>query len=104
MAYASPNKPPTPVRFKVTCIDDSGRPNEIPLSKWVRKGNVYTVIAYTIMVQQNTLGFFLDEIDLSGCEPYRTFHSSRFAQADVAPVMEAANEKVNENEIEFEPA
>ena len=56
------------------------------------------------MIQQKVLGFFLEEIDLSGCEPYKVFHSSRFAQADVAPVMEAANEKVNENEIEFEPA
>jgi len=104
MAYASPNKPPTPARFKVTCIDDRGRPNEVPLSKWVKKGNVYTVIAYTIMIQQNTLGFFLEEIDLSGCAPYKVFLACRFAQTDVAPVMEAVNENVDEKELEFEPA
>jgi len=31
------------------CINDAGRPKEIPINKWVKKGNAYTVI-FTVTV------------------------------------------------------
>lgn len=100
MAYKSPNRPPQPVRFKVTCVNDGDRPNEVPASKWVKKGQRYTVIGYSLMHQQGIVGFLLEEVDLSGCDPYRYFHSSRFAQADVDAFLEDVSEKVNEDELE----
>jgi hypothetical protein len=63
--------PPPP--FEVYCADDTNRPNEIPLSKWIRKGLWYTVIAVTKHNnQQGLISFTLEEIDLSDCQPYIT--------------------------------
>ena len=65
--------------FKVMCIRDSHKPNEIPSSHWVKKGQIYTVIEMNKMNQQNKLlGFKLEEIDLTSFFPYIYFSSDRF--------------------------
>lgn len=65
--------------FKVICLNDSNKPNDIPSSKWVKKGHIYTVIKVDILNMQNKqIGFQLEEIDLSDCFPYLYFISSRF--------------------------
>ena len=66
--------------IKCICIDDKKRPKEIPKSKWVKKGEVYTVIFALIISPQNTLAVQLDEIDLDeSCAPYDFFLAERFA-------------------------
>ena len=65
--------------FKVTCVNSSNKPNEIPSSHWIKKGEVYTVIEVNKLIQQNKLlGFKLEEIDLSPFFPYTYFSSERF--------------------------
>lgn len=66
--------------MKVICINDSDRPNEIPISKWVVKGKIYTIVkAWHIRQRPGTYGLELKEIDLSGCFPYLYFSANRFA-------------------------
>ncbi len=66
--------------FKVICIDDTCRPDGIPLSKWIKKDNMYTVIDIKKMnLQGGMLGYKLEEIDLDSCFPYQYFSAKRFA-------------------------
>lgn len=65
--------------FKVVCIDDRDRPGDVPNTKWVKKGKIYTVISIEKMNMQNgQIGFELEEIDLSDCFPYTRFAAWRF--------------------------
>ena len=65
--------------FKVICIHDEDRPNDIPTSRWVVKGEEYTVIKIERMnMQGNTLGYELEEIDLTPFFPYTRFGAWRF--------------------------
>lgn len=62
------------------CIDDSHKPNEIPNSKWVKKGEEYHVIYTITVLPQRILAFHLAEIELTEKEyPYEYFAASRFA-------------------------
>lgn len=89
--------------MRVVCINDSKRPSDIPVEKWVEKGKEYTVINIVRMVAQgNILGFILQEIDLSDCFPYECFAASRFAP--IEPKKEAKEEVVEELEVEQEHA
>jgi hypothetical protein len=69
--------------MKVVCINDSGRPNEIPITKWVKKADVYTVIDYIkYNIQGGKIAYILEEIDLTGCEPWKGFSEERFIPVD----------------------
>ncbi|MDP2692723.1 MAG: hypothetical protein Q8O88_03745 [bacterium] len=84
--------------MKVECIDASNRPNDIPVSKWVVKGQEYTVIkAAKLTMQGGILGFQLAEIDLSDCVPYLYFATSRFKEKE--PAVEKKEEK-EKSEVE----
>jgi len=63
----------------VIAEDISNRPNEIPISKWLTKGQEYNVVS-TIKcnTQGGEYGYVLEEIDLTGCEPYICFATRRF--------------------------
>jgi len=62
------------------CINDSNRPKEIPINKWVKKGNTYTVIFTVTVLPQKELGVQLAEIELTDRElPYEYFLANRFA-------------------------
>ena len=74
---------------EVICINDKDRPNEIPLSKWVKKGKTYTVIRFAKMAIQGGYGVQLQEIDLSDCRPYDFFGAHRFAPLHDGPLNEA---------------
>lgn len=66
--------------FKVICINDAERPNEIPASKWIKKGEIYTVLEVAKMrVQGGILGFKLYERNIDDCFPYQYFTATRFA-------------------------
>ena len=66
--------------IRCACINSKDRPNEIPKDKWVKKGEIYTVIFAIVVLPQRELGFQLDEIDLDeSCAPYEYFLANRFA-------------------------
>jgi hypothetical protein len=83
----------------VECIDDTFKPNDIPLSQWIVKGREYTVIGVFKMNMQNgILGFELAEINLNGCAPYKYYAASRFKVKELQPEV-AVTEKVEEEEL-----
>jgi hypothetical protein len=66
--------------IRCACINSKDRPNEIPKDKWVKKGEIYTVIFAIVVLPQRELGLQLDEIDLDeSCAPYEYFLANRFA-------------------------
>ena len=66
--------------FKALCIDDSKRPNDIPYSKWIKEGKLYTVTNVArLLMQEGRLGFKLAEVSLDGCYPYEYYAATRFA-------------------------
>jgi hypothetical protein len=68
--------------MKVICINDKNKPNDIPQSKWIEEGREYNVLKQIrCNTQGGLLGYELEEIDLTGCEPYLYFQASRFAPA-----------------------
>jgi hypothetical protein len=69
------------IPFKVICIHDEERPNDIPTSRWVVKGEEYTVIKVERMnMQGGKLAYELEEINLAKCcFPYTRFGAWRFA-------------------------
>lgn len=75
--------------MKVVCINDNNRPIRIPVEKWIKKGETYTVIATTMMnIQRNKIGVKLAEIELGqSCFPYEYFDADRFAIAKETPVL-----------------
>lgn len=89
--------------MKLICINDSDRPNDIPMSKWIKKGNHYTAIKFNKMnMQGGALGVQIEEIDLSDCFPHTHFLASRFIPLE--PLKEDKKENVKELEEELELA
>jgi hypothetical protein len=65
---------------KCMCINDKGRPETVPSSKWIKEGELYTVIYTTKVLPQNLLAFQLEEVELDeSCFPYEYFLANRFA-------------------------
>ena len=84
------------VNIPCVCLDDKMRPNEIPVSKWVKKNAAYTIIEFAVLNMQNRkIGVRLAEIDLSDCFPYTFFAVERFGIVDERLVKEA-NEAVQD--------
>jgi hypothetical protein len=84
--------------MKVICINDRDRPNEIPISKWIVKDKIYSVIKiWHIRQKPGTYGLELAEIDLSNCFPYLYFSANRFAPVmsnkDIEAILEKALEE-----------
>lgn len=66
--------------IETICINDRDRPKEIPVNKWIKKDEKYTVIYTVTVLPQKQLAFHLAEIDLDeSCHPYTYFLASRFA-------------------------
>jgi len=67
--------------MKLICIDDTGRPKEIPPSKWIVSMEEYCPIRIAKMAKQdNILGVELAEICLDETNaPYELFRLDRFA-------------------------
>lgn len=66
--------------IKCICINDNNRPSRVPESKWVKKGEEYTVIFTLVVLPQKTLAVQIDEINLDeSCSPYSFFLANRFA-------------------------
>lgn len=70
---------PKKVNIPVICVNDTGRPESIPLSKWIKKGQPYTIIEFWILnIQNRLIGVKLAEITLDGCDPYTCYAVTRF--------------------------
>ena len=68
------------MKVRAVCIDDQGRPNEIPISKWVKKGELYHITwIYNQHQQPGFKGVELAEFDISDCIPYNCYNLARFA-------------------------
>jgi hypothetical protein len=75
--------------MRVLCINSKDRPSEIPISKWVKENEVYTVTkAYTCITQNNIQGYELAELSLDGCAPYKFYAASRFIPLTEEDVLE----------------
>lgn len=73
--------------FDVVCVNDSNRPDGIPTSKWVKKGEIYTVIVVgRLMLQNGCMGFKLKQINIDDCFPYQFFSAERFRMLTVNPL------------------
>lgn len=82
--------------FKVICIDDKNKPNDIPSSKWIKAKQTYTVIEIKKMnIQGGLLGFKLEEVNLDGCAPYQFYAANRFRPVEETP------DEVLEKELEL---
>lgn len=66
-------------KVRCICIDDSNRPKEIPVSKWVVKDKEYTIVHVFYHPQQKIQGVELGEVELDdSCFPYGSFALKRF--------------------------
>lgn len=67
---------------KCICIDDSNRPKEISLQKWVKFEEIYHITHIYWHPSQGIQGVSIYEKPLDeSCEPYESFRLSRFGIA-----------------------
>ena len=95
----------TNIPFKVVCINDRNRPDGIPTSKWITKGEIYTVTKVSVMrIQNDMLGFKLEEKNIDDCIPYQYFDAARFLPLDIQSRLwaELELERILEEAIEEE--
>jgi hypothetical protein len=65
--------------IKVLCINDKGRPQEIPADRWIVEGTWYHITHIYLMLQQRKIqGCELAEFDISDCIPYNCYRLDRF--------------------------
>jgi len=70
------------------CIRDSGRPNEVPLSQWIVKGEPYTITrVVNCMFQGGIAGVELAEVTIDA-GMYKFFAADRFAPITPLEVVE----------------
>jgi hypothetical protein len=75
----------TNLPMKIICINDKHKPKEIPIEKWIKYGEMYTLIGVQHLLSSDKLGFELAEIKLGeDCFPYHYFDPNRFAPIDEA--------------------
>ena len=62
------------------CIDDTNRPNEIPMSNWIQKGFKYHIIHVYFNELSQCNGAELAEVKIpANSRPYTAYKLSRFA-------------------------
>jgi len=83
--------------MRVIFINNSNRPDKIPVTQWPEKGGIYTVVrAVKMGIQANTIGFDLEEINLQGCFPYEFYDAKRFLPEDMVNQKDVAVEIIKE--------
>jgi hypothetical protein len=84
--------------ISVICIDDSNRPNEVPITRWLELHQEYTIIKVMIMkVQGGLAGVKLEEINNDDLFPWTYFRADRFGQTE-----EQLMEYIKNKELEVE--
>jgi len=70
-------------QFKVICVNDKFKPDEIPSNLWVKKDEVYTVVdAKYLLKQHMSVGYKLAELNLPEDCIYQYFIANRFKPVD----------------------
>ena len=65
--------------MNIICTDDTSRPNEVPSTRWIKKGEIYTLKEVCQMnVQGGITGIKIHEINNDDLGIYKFFRSSRF--------------------------
>ena len=84
--------------MKVICINDANKPEKIPESEWVKKGEQYHVSEVVQMgLQAGKLGYKLKEVALSKKSfPYEYYDAYRFV---IAKEPFAKKEEVKEADL-----
>ncbi len=89
------------MNIQVICIDDAHRPNEVPTSRWVKKGEMYNIIQIDkLLMQGGEYGCKLQEIDNDDLAPYQYFRLARFAPPQTNEAEEAVVETMDLRELE----
>jgi len=89
---------------RAVCINDADKPKEIPLSKWVRKEEIYHIIEISNHpLQGGIFGCKLKEVNLNGCEPFEYYKLDRFAifEEDLEKFMELLKACTELNDIDI---
>ena len=90
--------------YRVVCINDRKKPNEIPSTSWIEEGEIYTVTkAMRMSKQRMTLGYLLDEVSLPEDSKYECYIATRFRpySDDDAKAEAAVEELLNEQFVEL---
>ena len=67
------------MKVRVICLNEKGRPNEIPIDKWPIEGEQYHIKwIYKQLQQKGIQGVELAEFDISECVPYNCYDLRRF--------------------------
>ncbi len=84
--------------IKVIAIDDSNRPNEVPITRWIKCNEEYTIIKVMLMkVQGGLAGVKLEEINNDDLFPWTYFRADRFGMTK-----EQLMEYIERKELEVE--
>lgn len=81
--------------MNVIAIDVSGKPADVPDSKWIKLNTPYTIDKIEYMHQQGIMGCTL--VEIQGEFPYTHFALSRFRELQPDEVNELVNVLETEN-------
>ncbi len=89
------------MNIQVICINDKGRPNEVPTNRWVKAGETYHITQIDRMnVQGGIYGCKLAEINNDDLAPYQYFRLDRFAVPVDIQEEEENLDKIDISELE----
>ncbi len=84
---------------RVIAIDDSNRPNDIKISNWIKKGELYTPIGLINSKLTGDKAYRLSEID-PGNPLYAGYNIKRFAVIDISDLLEQISIEDDIEELE----
>jgi hypothetical protein len=87
------------------CINDSNRPSQIPIEKWVVKGDKYRISHIYYLPKQKQQGCDIYEKPLDeSCAPYEMFLLYRFAISinDIPKLIELIKNCTDLNDLDIE--
>lgn len=90
--------------IKALCVDDTKRPDEVSIEKWVTANKSYHITHVHKMVHQNGIfGVTLKEISLEDNSKYTCFRADRFgiAEKDIEAFWKLAIECGELNDIDI---
>jgi hypothetical protein len=88
------------MNIPVICINDQQRPNEVPISRWIKKGNQYHIIEVAkLNAQGGIYGCKLAEINNDDLAPYQFFRLDRFAIPVTKEMEDAILEQIDLSDL-----
>ena len=89
------------MNLKVICINDQHRPNEVPTTRWIKKGDTYHVIEITkLNAQGGVYGCKLAEINNDDLVPYQFFRLDRFAVPMLDKIKDEILEQIDISDLD----